>query len=256
MRGAYVLRPFPIPEIQPFHSETVFEDVGVTIRRRLAELATVAPTPFVVQLREVLQELLPEIDADRFAEVQRRFITDAAGAALRPMLKFFDTPFWVEGKMRIAWRLGLQKPPRLRVLDLGTGAGHFPLIARLWGHSVVGTDLPPAESASAALFTALRAVFKVPCHHGVIQAFCDLPPFDTRFDLITALLVNFQDRDGKIWGSAAWDHFLNDLRSNLLAPGGRIYLQLTDLLTPEPQWRHLSDQAEWRDEKSKQLLLR
>jgi SAM-dependent methyltransferase len=253
-RETYVVPPFDIPQVDGSHTDPIFQDLGLTLERRIAALATERRTPFNIALAAAFEQMRRDVDAGDYAAVQRRFLQPGQGPDLTGALKFFDAPFWVQGKMRIAWRLGLHQPPRRRILDLGAGGGHFLFVAKFWGHSVQGLDLAESVSSTAAMYAGLRRAFAIPCAAGAVAAFDPLPPLG-QFDLVTALLVTFCGPREKPWSTEAWSFFLDDVRANLLAPGGRVYLQLNAPLVAEDAWDYLKSQSIWCDEKSRQVML-
>lgn len=116
---------------------------------------------------------------------------------------------------------GLPGSPPLDILDLGTGAGYFPLLCRLRGHRVLATDLPEPEfyTEMVQLLGVERVVHR-------IERFTPLPDWG-RFDLITGFLVVFNNhRVENLWGPAEWDFFIRDLRESHAKPGARLVLRL------------------------------
>ncbi len=253
-RKSYVVEPFDIPQVNSSHLGPIFQDLRLTLDRRIAALATERQTAFTSALVAGLERMRSEVDADDYATIQRRFLKPGQDADLNGALKFLDAPFWLQGKMRIAWRLGLHQPPRRRILDFGAGAAHFLLVAKFWDHSVQGLDLAETVSPTAAMYAGLRRAFAIPCEAGAVAAFTPLPPLG-RVDLVTALLVTFcASREGP-WGKEAWSFLLDDLRANLLAPDGKVYLQLNAPLVTGDVWEYLKSQAIWCHEKSRQIML-
>lgn len=136
--------------------------------------------------------------------------------------KYLDTKKWLERKLDTALMLGLEAGPPLDILDIGTGGGHFPYVARHFGHRVAALDLPgiPLYDALCAWLGVEKRAFRVePCQ--------PLPDFDTRFDLVTAFMLGFNTKaDGTLFTVDEWTWFLDDVRDRQLRPGGRLVLKM------------------------------
>src|SRR5258708_32468181 len=117
--------------------------------------------------------------------------------------------------------LGLDQSAEASVLDLGCGAGYFLFCCKYLGHDVHGIDLPDYEfyRDMIALFGLSRTGFR-------IEAYRNLPRLGRRFDVITAHQICFNGhKTESLWGVDEWDFLLNDLKENLLNPGGTIALE-------------------------------
>ncbi len=136
--------------------------------------------------------------------------------------KYLETRKWLERKLDAALLLGLAAGPPLDILDIGTGGGHFPYVARHFGHRVVAVDLP-----EIALYDALCAWLGVEKHDVRVEARTPLPDFGRRFDLVTAFMLGFNTKaDGTLFTLDDWAWFLDDVRANQLKPGGRLLLKM------------------------------
>jgi SAM-dependent methyltransferase len=136
--------------------------------------------------------------------------------------KYLDVDRFLKMNIRRAQDLRLNLGAPLRVLDLGSGGGYFLTVCRFLGHGGIGIDLdePAMYGEMFEAFGLKRVIWR-------IEAFQPLPSLGERFDLITAFSIAFNGhkREGR-WGMPEWEFLLNDLRRNLLKPGGRIYLDL------------------------------
>ncbi len=158
--------------------------------------------------------------------------------------KYFDAERWLRLNIRRAQDIGLDRGDRnLRILDLGSGAGYFLLVARELGHEGMGLDIgePAFYGDIFDLFGLKRVVWR-------IEPRQPLPEFQmggtdgaggARFDLVTAFSIAFNGhKSERLWGPAEWGFFLDDLRDRFLTPGGRIYLDMNperdgSFMTPE-----------------------
>lgn len=111
-----------------------------------------------------------------------------------------------------------------RILDIGAGPGHFSYLCRHFGHDCLSLDLP-----SRPLFSAMRKWFGSECIEHRIRAQQPLPPFRCRFHWVTALHVQFNKKlkgeQRHLWEIDDWCFFLDDLRDNVLVPGGGFLLR-------------------------------
>lgn len=149
----------------------------------------------------------------------------AIGSALAPLgseRKYLETARWIEKKWRIAKLLGLQARPRLRILDIGTGPGHFPFVCQYLGHEVAALDMP-----GTALYDVLCLWMGVDRIDHRIEPHQPLPGFPHRFDLVTALMLGFNTRrDGSLYDRHDWTFFLDDVRDHVLAADGTLCLKM------------------------------
>lgn len=154
--------------------------------------------------------------------------------------------YWLPGEIRkarenerlfveMALRLRLDRPPELKILDIGGKAGTFAFVCRCLGHEAWTTDLEPmlGRSPNPELFR----LFDVPVFPLKISPFEQLPYTGRRYNLITGFRTRFHSRytwetglEHEIhWGPGEWDFLLRDLARNHLAPGGRIFFKLNRL---------------------------
>jgi SAM-dependent methyltransferase len=135
--------------------------------------------------------------------------------------KYLDTTKWLKKLWESAALLGLTRGPRLRILDLGTGGGHFPFICRALGHEVIGLD-----RGDSPFFKAMTAWLGVPTVDHVILPFRKLPDLGARFDLVTAFRIGFNLRpDRTTYDLAEWSFFLDTIEDDILKPRGVLCLK-------------------------------
>jgi SAM-dependent methyltransferase len=139
--------------------------------------------------------------------------------------RFEDAEYWVGINVERAQDLWLDRTPPLRILDLGCGAGYFLYVCQFFGHQAIGLDVhnDPFLRATTELFKARIIISRL--DRGV-----PLPDLRTRFDLVTAHRVCFHRirSPGKTqpieWTQDDWGFFINDIRTRLLGPNGRLLL--------------------------------
>ena len=164
----------------------------------------------------LLDEVLATVDFERLGTLPRD----------RKNEKWFNRPEkFLARALAEARAIGLDTDPPRRVLDLGAGPGYFLHVARFFGHTALGLE-PRLEVC--APFHAWLGVDAVA---GSITARAPLQTFPDRFDVVTAQKIQFDVVDGpagkRYWGVEEWGFLLDDLRENVLRPGGSVYLRLT-----------------------------
>ncbi len=154
---------------------------------------------------------------------------DAVSADLRARIESNEA-FFIE---RAHW-LGLQRPPRRRILDLGTGVGMFLFVCNAYGHDSTGTDLPGVLARDP--WPRFHRLFGVRVLPAAIIARTPIPPLGGPFDLVTGFRTRFHSTKPSEtglghethWSVEDWDFFLRDL-SRHCAPDGRIFFMLNRL---------------------------
>jgi SAM-dependent methyltransferase len=196
-------------------------------------MSTMKPASVVsgLQHRFDLWRLLRRVDSPAFRKIRERYRDEAP----RPgHSKYLDARPWLEVKLYYARELGLARSRPLDILDLGTGAGYFPLVCRYFGHRVRAFDVD-----DVAMYNELIQCFSIDRHAGRIRAFEPLPDLGRSFDLITAFMICFNNhRSPGLWGVEEWRFFLEDLAEHQLKEGGRLLLSFN----PEDDRRPYSDE--------------
>jgi len=158
------------------------------------------------------------VDPEKFRKVYERYRVDDPGDHWP---KYLELERWMEINLKRVRDLGLDLGGRKRVLDIGCGTGYFLYICQYLGHNVLGMDLDeePGFSEMVELLGVKRVIWRV-------EAFQPLPNLGARFDVIAAHMICFNGhKSDKLWKSAEWEFFLDDLAENHLNPGGQICLE-------------------------------
>lgn len=196
-----------------------------TIPERLATLeAALRWTPRRKEIIESLRTLMATVDAPCLDALRRQHEADIREASAVSGYKYLDVAFHTLQKLLLARDLGLDVGPPRRVLDIGTGGGHFPFVCRFFGHQVVGIDI------ENALYGGIAACLGVQRTIICIRPLEPLPNLGERFDLITACDITFNDKDDRngrrhYWSLTEWKFFLDDLIANQLRYPGTLYLR-------------------------------
>lgn len=138
--------------------------------------------------------------------------------------KFLDVKTFLPITIKRAYLLGLSQSKPLRILDIGTGVGYFPVVCKYYGHTVVAIDRDGNQA-----FEDVTKWLNVERRSWEIKPFSPIPYLDEKFDLVTAFMVNFdryEPPDYAPWDIKEWDFFLADMARNHLKEGGRLVLLL------------------------------
>lgn len=176
------------------------------------------------------RNFLDAVDREKFDALKRRYYSP--GFTSSPS-KYLDLEDWMRRNVKRVREQGLRPaPPRLRVLDVGSGAGYFLHIVRCLGHEPLGLDIDEQP-----IFRETFAALGLPRIIHRIEPFQPLPDLGAPFDLVTAHLTCFNRRsDGSHWGREEWGYFLADLEGRMNC-GGRIQF----LLNVRPDGRHMEE---------------
>ena len=171
------------------------------------------------------QTILATLDTKALTAVRQIHAPGASDQDLRTTLtqrKYLDPLRQIHRNLRRASELDLYGRPPLAILDLGCGSGYFLKICEKLGHQATGFDLD-----ESAIYRDLIASLGVRRVMGRIDAFEPVPGIVSRFDLITAFAICFNDHSEPVpWGRDQWEYFLKDIASRLLKPQGKIVLKL------------------------------
>ena len=164
------------------------------------------------------EEILKSVDSAGLEQIREKY---AVPGEKTHWPKYLDVRRFMPMNIRRAQalRLNLRRQP-LRILDLGSGAGFFLLIARHLGHSGVGLDIadPPMYAEMFELLGFDRVVHE-------IKAYEALPDCGERFDLVTAFSICFNGhKRADLWTAKEWAFFLDDLSKRVLKPDGEVFL--------------------------------
>jgi hypothetical protein len=242
-----------IAQIKEEHLPGVRGDFNEILRARIKRRRG-TNSPASQDMARFFEYLLDQVDTAEYRNIQEKFQEKPDGKT-----KYLDPIMWFESKLRIALSLELDTKPPLRILDLGTGPGHFPVVGRFYGHDVTGSDLPSSvrnRDESGDLYDALCSVYRVKRIELAIRPACPLGDVGGPYDMVTAFLAAFNlDERKQPWGISEWQFFLNDLHENVLAEHGVLFMSLArDKLTRE-SWDYLVSRSQRADERWRTVLI-
>lgn len=168
------------------------------------------------------QRVLATLDRAEFEKLRERYPYRSKSAKIN---RFEDAAYWIGINAERAQDLWLDRTPALRILDLGCGAGYFLYVCKFFGHDALGldTDDEPLFGGIIELLNVSRVIAR-------IERQVPLPDLGKKFDLITAHRICFHrigrahDGDFDEWTPAEWKFLINDIRTRLLKPNGRLLL--------------------------------
>lgn len=185
--------------------------------RHLPDVISFLSRDAIGYLRDLFS-LYRSIDRAAFSGMRQRLSQRELGYR-----KYLQLDFMLPYNLYRYYTMELQRPrPGMRVLDIGTGGGYFPMICKHFGYDVQTLDVDTWEifNEMTRFFGLERAVHRV-------RAFEPIPAFEDRFDVITALQTTFNlPSKDEVWNSREWEFFLDDLRDNHLRSGGVIHVDL------------------------------
>lgn len=194
------------------------------------------------------EHLLNTVDQEKYRELRDFYLSPPR--IVSSALKYLDPVNWFEEKFGHVFRLGLHEKPPMRILDIGTGPGHFMVIANFYGHTTLGTEIPDhtIREGPTQLYNALENIYGTKRLRHRISPLTPLTEIAGEYDLVTAFSAAFNlAKGGVLWDRPTWDYFLASLRKDVLAENGEFFLMLVKLKTRDDIWAYLASLAQWSD---------
>jgi len=196
---------------------------------KVAQWSTVRFAAFI-RLNKDTEAVMRTIDVDGFEALRKKHNYGYPLRRSGPFRteKWFDIKARLPANLRRIYRLGLQtSKQRMKVLDIGGGAGYFCYLCRYFGHEAETIDVGDHEEYNdcVSFFNIRRTIWRV-------ERFKRLPPVEKRFDIVTAFLITFNKHnmnEEDLWKCDAWEFFLNDLAHNVLTKTGQVFLVMNQL---------------------------
>ena len=248
-----------IPNVKMSHQSRIFSDLSKILEDRISVIKSSEGSGDGGEIAMFYGHLLERLDFQEYESIKSEFLTESKAQDYSNMLKYFDHSYWFESKIDIIRKLNLQSSPTLDILDIGTGVGHFPVLARYFGHNVWGANLPrkmlrPTDG-ERHFYHVMCDYFDLSCFELAISPNEAISGIDKRFDLITCLMTEFNTIAGNPWSEKEWRFFIDDVKNSILKPGGRLFLQLTNGKLTHDSWSFLKSISEWSEDDQKYALI-
>jgi SAM-dependent methyltransferase len=182
---------------------------------------------------ELQARIFDSLDMPRINDLCRRY--EAAGMSARSGIKFLYPEKQVLRKIRWCVKdLDLITPPVKAILDIGTGAGWLPYIARFLGHTVYLSDAPNVKK-----YTEILSILGLSLTYKFSVTRQERMPLDgLSVDIITATGTAFHTG----WDEGDWRFWLADCADHL-KPGGQLFMVLNN--SGLPVFRAISSKSWW-----------
>ena len=254
----YVVEPFKLTDVHLRHQRGVFSDFHSMIDLRINALENTEDKEKLLFVA-FLRHLKENSDTKEYASIQKEFLSEEKSERYGNMIKYLDSIIWFESKMDIISRINLHNSEPMEILDIGTGTGHFLALASFFGHSVKGANLSRDRlrpfDKERHLYGVLCDFFNIETYELIVQPNISIDTIPKKFDLVTALMTEFNHINAKPWGNDLWDFFIEDLKHSCLKPNGAIFLGLTQGKLSDESWNHLKSKATWFDEDKKYIFI-
>jgi len=198
-------------------------DALCSFAERIDELAR--QHPMTDRTRANLERALSSIDPAKREAFLAKHSDKLADIETVASVKYADIAYWAYYSVLYAEWLNLDRRPPMDILDIGMGSGNFLMVAQSMGHRGIGTDVAsPFYDELCDLNGAERVVAPVVSGE-------PYKPVTRRFDLITMMMPAFHRKrvEGRrlYWSLEDWRVFLLGLVTELLKPGGSIFILMT-----------------------------
>ena len=134
---------------------------------------------------------------------------------------FPPTPDKLQEKIAILNYLNLRNTAPIKILDIGTGTGHFVKLCESLGHSCDASDI----TSSLEELKDLHSIYNLNIFNLEVKA--QTPTLLTStYDLITTMRTTFDtgDQNDRYFSAEDWNFLIADLLTHL-NPNGRIFLK-------------------------------
>jgi len=252
------VRPISLPKVKEQHLMGVFGDFGEVVKGRADEMRQ-GKSAVNQERTRFFDYLLTQVDPDDYGALQQHYLDQSVVDRNSDIAKYIDPIVWFESKLAVAQRAELHNKPPMKILDIGTGPGHFPVVARFYGHDVTGTDLPKRSQGveeTGHLYDALCDIYKVKRISHMIKAGERIgTKLAGPYDMVTAFLAAF-NMDGKTpWTAEQWRFFLKTLKEDVLAPHGVLFMSLANNKLTDESWDYLAERADWTEPRNKLIFI-
>lgn len=197
---------------------------SITLYRKKLEENFFFKLSVLYQFRKQRKLIINSIDKKCFNIIKDKYFNAAPAPGYS---KYLDVDAHITLNLWRAYILGLQESEPKKILDIGTGCGYFPYICRFYGHDINTIDI-----SGEPIFNEVTEILKVERFIFEVKEYRSIPDFSTKFDLITAFMIYFNNhKNDNLWGPEEWRFFLEDLTKNHMTPNAEAYF----ILNAEPK---------------------
>jgi|LWDU01.1.fsa_nt_gi hypothetical protein len=243
------IRQHPIPGVSDELAEGIYSRIYSVINEKLSFLDGKhfsSDSPIV----QFYIFILESVDVEEHHLLQKKYLNMNGIRKWSNHLKFMHPTRYFDSKFNFATRMGLLESTELQILEIGCRGGHFISIANFLGHNGIGLE------DDSELYQDLCKVLNVPFIDGTVMDNGELPLLEQApFDLITALSITFNKKQGVPWGSDTWDYFISNIKNQWLKAGGQMIIQLPRNSTSDIVWEHLSSVSEASDHSKMEIII-
>lgn len=183
--------------------------------------------------REIFDRAAAAIDREKVAGLQAFVAENAERLSRQPAFKYLDIPLYLAEKSRHVVELDLDRTGPCKILDLGSGAGHFMFLARCHGHQALGVDV------SNEIYDRMCELYGLDRLNQRIVSGTALG-LQGGFDLVTAMQMTFNrpvgparlGRASTFWTLEEWRWFFDEIGAAMKYPG-RVFFHLNPQPHPE-----------------------
>jgi SAM-dependent methyltransferase len=173
----------------------------------------------LAKFRQQKRRIINSIDQSRFSKIREKYIDKAPPPGYS---KYFDLDLWIMRNLWHVYILGLERSKQKKILDIGTGCGYFPFIAKYFGHEVKTIDID-----GEPIFDEMISFFNIERLDYEVKEFRPFPELNDRFDVVTGFMVCFNNHKMEnVWGVNEWKYFLTDLATNHLNENAEAFFTL------------------------------
>jgi cyclopropane fatty-acyl-phospholipid synthase-like methyltransferase len=197
-------------------------------------------------MKKIDEELYEKVEI-RYQEIKKEYSEDPF------CYKYMDIPLsvWLSSSMPRVEELGLLSGEKKHLLDIGSGIGCAPALAKSLGHSVLATDIYEKPFDKTTLYySKIIQLFDLDYKPWRVERF-EKCPYRGPFDVISSYCGMFpiiSKNPTTVWGNDEWDFFLNDLKS-ITNPGGLILLNPNEICRTEDVKSYLATKGDYQDGK-------
>ncbi len=175
----------------------------------------------------IFRHACASLDVNRLEALRAKWIPIVSKTDKIGYTKYFDVIYWLWEKSAHIEALNLDQSPPKKILDLGSGPGHFTYMCRIYGHDAIGIDL------EYDIFRDICHALHVEYHAERLTPEGGLPDLGRHYDLVSALMLKFDqieidDAKGnrvRYWSGQEWTSFFRGIVQHL-NPGAEIFLEL------------------------------